>query len=266
MRPVPRHARGTGLLSLTTNRLRHLPGKEMTMPHSESFNIWLDELRDKRSKYIYVGLRFGSALVRLACITACAGVAFLLTFSAVNAGLTAAQAGWPRADVVQFGGLVLASLLACALMAKKCPRAAKRAQWRIYQGRGVLTEWRGHSVTEEARATWHGEIFDDQVGIVIEILGEAIRDLCAPNMELSFAGLLTRMTTISRELDPSDERAVEVLVNYLSPLVDDPAGELFIHAILHGIFRVDLFEGVKAQKQQKIWDRIVKANRNIPER
>jgi hypothetical protein len=225
---------------------------------SRIFNLW-----ETRSKYIYVGLLFGSALVRLAFITVCAGVTSLLTLSAVHAGLNAAQAGWPQADVVQFGGWVLACLLACALTVTTCPRPAKRARWWLREGWSVLGEGRGSALREKARARWHGEMFDEHVGIVIEILGEAIRDLCAPNMELSFAGLLTRMTTISRELEPRDERAVEVLVNYLSPLVDDPAGELFIHAIVHGIFRVELFSNIKAEKQRNIWDRLVKANRNI---
>ncbi len=221
---------------------------------SRIFNLW-----ETRSKYIYAGLLFGSALVRLASIAVCAGVTFLLTFSAVHVGLNAAQAGWPRADVVQLGARVLASVLACALMAKMYPRAAKLARWRIYRGWGVLTEWRWTSVTDEARAKWHGEMFDEQIGVVIEILGEAIRGLSAPNMELSFAGLLMRMTKISRELEPRDEQVIEVLVSYLSHLVDDPAGELFIHAIVHGIFRIDLFEGVLAQQQQELWDQMVKA-------
>jgi hypothetical protein len=226
------------------------------MCYMDRFRDWIS---DTKAKCVYAGLLFSSALVSLASITVCAGVAFLLTFSAVHAGLNAAQAGWPRADVVQLGAHVLASVLACALMAKMCPWAARRARWRMYQGWGVLTEWRWTSVTEEACAKWHGEMFDDQMGIIIEILGEAIRDLCEPNMELSFAGLLTRMTNISRELEPDDERVIEVLVSYLSHLVDDPAGELFIHAIVHGIFRIDLFEGVVAQKQQNIWNQIVEA-------
>jgi hypothetical protein len=226
------------------------------MCYMDRFRDWVS---DTKAKCVYAGLLFGSALAGLATITVCAGVTFLLTFSAVHAGLNAAQAGWPRADVVQLGARVLASVLACALMAKMCPWAARRARWRMYQGWGVLTEWQWTSVTEEACAKWHGEMFDRELSIVIEILGEAIRDLYAPNMELSFAGLLTRMTKISRELEPRDERVIEVLVNYLSHLVDDPAGELFIHAIVHGIFRIDLFEGVLAQQQQELWDRMVKA-------
>jgi hypothetical protein len=227
------------------------------------FCSWITHLWDRRSKYIYVGLLFGSALARLAFITVCAGVTSLLIFSAVHAGLNGAQAGWPQTDEVQFVGRVLASLLACALMAEVCPRPAKRARWWLRESWSVLGEGRGSSVREEAHARWQGRMFDDQMGIVISLLGEAIRDLSAPNQELSFAGLLTRMTKISRELEPRDERVIEVLVNYLSPLVDDPAGELFIHAIVHGIFRVQLLEGVSAEKQQKLWEQLARASRRI---